>query len=44
MSNYKYTTSGFNLSKEQRQFYEENGYIVIRNLVDHSVLDECRWV
>lgn len=42
MSNYRYTKSGNNLSEEQRQFYEENGFIIIRNLVEHSVLDECR--
>lgn len=44
MGSYKYTTSGFNLNKEQRDFYEENGYIVIRNLVNHNLLDDCRYV
>lgn len=27
------------LTREQREFYEENGYIVIKNLVDHHEID-----
>lgn len=30
------------LSLEQRQFYEENGYLVVRKLVDSKLLDACK--
>ncbi|KAJ3665674.1 hypothetical protein Zmor_001160 [Zophobas morio] len=40
MGKYKYTQDGGILTEEQRQFYEDNGYIVIRNNVSHAILDE----
>ncbi|KAF5283616.1 hypothetical protein FQR65_LT13822 [Abscondita terminalis] len=39
---YKYTKDNVYLTDEQRDFYEENGYIVIRNLVDWNILDQCK--
>jgi hypothetical protein len=30
------------LTEEQRQFYEDNGYILIRNNVSHALLDELK--
>ncbi|KAK5641388.1 hypothetical protein RI129_009935 [Pyrocoelia pectoralis] len=38
---YKYTKDNVYLTEVQRDFYEENGYIVFRNLVDFNLLDEC---
>lgn len=34
---FRFTVDAANslLTKEQREFYEENGYIVIKDLVDH---------
>lgn len=32
------------LSLEQRQFYEDNGYLVIKGLMDHQFLDSCKYV
>lgn len=43
-NNYKYSVRNSILSDEQRKFYEENGYIVFRHLVDEELLEECRWV
>ena len=43
---FKYTvdeTSG-KLNKRQREFYEENGFIVIPNLVSEELIDECKQV
>ena len=37
-----YTTSKGCLTTEQRQFYEDNGYIVIRDFLKHEDID--RWV
>ncbi|KAJ3648974.1 hypothetical protein Zmor_020739 [Zophobas morio] len=42
MSRFKYTHAGGVLTEEQRQFYEDNGYIIIRNNVNHGLLDEVR--
>ncbi|KAF5293663.1 hypothetical protein FQA39_LY03148 [Lamprigera yunnana] len=39
---YFYTKNSVYLTDQQRQFYEDNGYIVIKNLVDAKLLDECR--
>ncbi|KAF5283617.1 hypothetical protein FQR65_LT13823 [Abscondita terminalis] len=39
---YKYTKDNVYLTDEQRDFYEKNGYIVFRNLVDWDILDECK--
>ena len=30
------------LSQKQRQFYDENGFIVIPKLVSEQLLDQCR--
>ena len=30
------------LNDRQRQFYEENGFLVIPNLVEHELIDECQ--
>jgi phytanoyl-CoA hydroxylase len=30
------------LTEEQRQFYEDNGYILIKNNVSHAFLDELK--
>ncbi|KAF5293665.1 hypothetical protein FQA39_LY03150 [Lamprigera yunnana] len=38
---YFYTKDSVFLTDEQRQFYEDNGYIIIKNLVDAKLLDEC---
>lgn len=42
MSQYKYTKSGKVLTEEQRQFYEDNGYILFPKLVSDELLDSCR--
>jgi len=39
---FRYTQDNTLLSPEQRQFYEENGYIVLRKLVDSNLLDTCK--
>jgi len=39
---FMYTVKGPKLSREQRQFYEENGFVVIRKLVDPSKLERYR--
>ncbi|RZB40008.1 phytanoyl-CoA dioxygenase, peroxisomal-like, partial [Asbolus verrucosus] len=39
---FKYTQDGGVLTEEQRQFYEDNGYILIKNNVSHALLDEVR--
>ncbi|KAF5283615.1 hypothetical protein FQR65_LT13821 [Abscondita terminalis] len=39
---YKYTKDNVYLTEEQRDFYEENGYVMFRNLVDWDILDECK--
>lgn len=44
VSRFKYTQDGGVLTNEQRQFYEDNGYIVIRNNVSHALLDEVRYL
>ena len=35
-------TSAGKLSSRQREFYEENGFLVIPNLVSTELIDECR--
>ena len=30
------------LNDRQRQFYEQNGFLVIPNLVKHDLIDECQ--
>ncbi|KRT82864.1 hypothetical protein AMK59_4125, partial [Oryctes borbonicus] len=39
---FRYTKNNKYLTDDQRQFYEENGYIIFRNLVSHDSLDEYR--
>jgi len=39
---YQYTHPDSKFTKEQRDFYEEKGYILIRNNVDHRLIDEVR--
>ncbi|KAK4874190.1 hypothetical protein RN001_013550 [Aquatica leii] len=39
---YQYTKDGDHLTTEQRDFFEENGYIVIPKLIDSDLLDECK--
>lgn len=39
---YTYTKGGSVLNREQRDFYEKNGYILLHNLVNHRFLDELR--
>ncbi|XP_044737746.1 phytanoyl-CoA dioxygenase, peroxisomal-like [Chrysoperla carnea] len=41
-SYYKYTLDNPILSREQRDFYEENGFLVFRKLVDDDLLERCR--
>ncbi|CAF4258620.1 unnamed protein product, partial [Adineta steineri] len=41
-SEYRFTLPNGNLSNEQRQFYEKNGFILIRNLVKPESLDHFR--
>ena len=36
------STSQGKLSPKQREFYEENGFLVVPNLVDHKLIDDCR--
>ncbi|CAH1364776.1 unnamed protein product [Tenebrio molitor] len=42
MDRFKYTVGGGVLTEEQRQFYEDNGYILIKNNVSHAFLDELK--
>jgi len=39
---YRYTLRNGSLTNEQREFYEKNGFIVIRNLVKPKTLDHFR--
>lgn len=36
-----FTDNNSVLTDEQRTFYEKNGFIMFRNLVNHKLLDEC---
>ncbi|KAK2721461.1 hypothetical protein QYM36_003672 [Artemia franciscana] len=38
---FRYTLDNQLLTIEQRQFYEDNGFLVIKNLVPHGLLDDC---
>jgi hypothetical protein len=42
IENFKYTTDSPLLSYSQRNFYEENGYLVIPRLVEDELIEECR--
>ena len=39
---FQYTKDGGILTLEQRRFYEENGYIVVKNFLKHHEIDQ--WV
>jgi phytanoyl-CoA hydroxylase len=39
---YRYTLPNGILTNEQREFYEKNGFIVIRNLVSPETLEKYR--
>ena len=39
---FRFTLENPLLSHEQRRFYEENGYVVIKNLVPGDKLDKYR--
>lgn len=43
-TNFKYTLDATSdkLTQRQRQFYEENGFLVIPNLVSDSLIDEFK--
>ncbi|KAM4039179.1 phytanoyl-CoA dioxygenase, peroxisomal [Anomaloglossus baeobatrachus] len=41
---FHYTLDNDRLTTEQRQFYEDNGFLVIKNLVSHEDLDDFRGV
>lgn len=40
--NFKYTTDNPLLNYSQRNFYEENGYLVIPHLVEDELIEECQ--
>lgn len=42
MEGYMFTDNGAYLTEDQRNFYDKNGYIVLKNLVNHDLLDECQ--
>lgn len=39
---FNYTLDNSKLSREQREFYEKNGFLVIKQLIDESFLDKCK--
>jgi len=39
---FRYTLDNTLLTPEQRQFYEQHGFVVIRKLVDPNLLDACK--
>ncbi|KAK3919625.1 Phytanoyl-CoA dioxygenase, peroxisomal [Frankliniella fusca] len=41
-SGFRYTIDNHLLSPDQRKFYDDNGFIVIPNLLDDELLEECR--
>ncbi|XP_077294009.1 phytanoyl-CoA dioxygenase, peroxisomal-like [Arctopsyche grandis] len=40
--NYEYTLDCGPLTKEQKDFYEKNGYLVIKKLIPDDILEKCR--
>ncbi|XP_063225544.1 phytanoyl-CoA dioxygenase, peroxisomal-like isoform X2 [Bacillus rossius redtenbacheri] len=38
---FRYTLDGEVMSHGERRFYEDNGYLLVRGLVEHALLDEC---
>lgn len=43
LSIYRYTSDSGVLTQEQRLFYEQNGFILIKNLVSEEDIDRFRW-
>lgn len=43
-TNFRFTLDNNVLTPEQRQFYEENGFLVVKNLVSHKDIDDFRLV
>ncbi|KAM5172621.1 phytanoyl-CoA dioxygenase, peroxisomal-like [Mantella aurantiaca] len=43
-TNFQYTLDNDVLTREQRHFYEENGFLVVKNLVSHKDIDDFRAV
>ncbi|XP_066991597.2 phytanoyl-CoA dioxygenase, peroxisomal-like isoform X1 [Anabrus simplex] len=41
-NSFRYTLDGPMLSWDQRQFYEDNGYLIITQLIEPQLLHECR--
>ena len=43
-TDFKYTLDSTStiLTQRQREFYEENGFLVIPNLVTEALIDECK--
>jgi hypothetical protein len=41
---FRFTRDDSALSEEERAFYEENGYLVFRNLIPHPDLDTYAYV
>lgn len=41
ISGYKFSASDLALTREQRDFYEINGYLVVPKLVPDYLLDRC---
>ncbi|XP_071449410.1 phytanoyl-CoA dioxygenase, peroxisomal-like [Hetaerina americana] len=39
---FRYTFNNNKLTRSQRQFYEDNGYLVIPGIVDDGLIEECR--
>ena len=36
------TSARGRLTDKQRKFYDENGFIIVPNLINHDLIDECR--
>ncbi|XP_046390698.1 phytanoyl-CoA dioxygenase, peroxisomal-like [Ischnura elegans] len=39
---FRYTLDNNKLTRSQKQFYEENGYLVVPGIVDDNLIEECR--
>ena len=42
-STFQFTLDNPHLTQAQRTFYEQNGFLVIPNLVPHDKIDAWRW-
>lgn len=38
---FRYTLDNPLLTLEERQFYEDNGYLVVKGLIEDELLDAC---